>query len=75
MKLNDLENYAKPLAVKRFESEVEKTYSQELAAKEISELRQSQVERTRRQIENCKLKAPCDGRLVIAQHPPRRRRC
>ena len=50
---------------------MEQIRSQEQAAKEIWELRQSQVERTRRQIENCKLKAPCDGRLVLAQHPPR----
>ena len=57
-KLNSLEKYSKPLAVKRLTSEIDKAHSQEQAAKEISELRQSQVERTRRQIENCKLKAP-----------------
>jgi hypothetical protein len=71
MKLNDLEQYAKPLAVKRLASEVDRARSQEQAAKEIWELRQGQVERTRRQIESCRLKAPSDGRLVIAQRPPR----
>jgi HlyD family secretion protein len=65
-KLNSLENYSKPMAVKRALSEVEKTRSHELAAKEIWDLRQGQVERTRRNIENCRLKAPCDGRLVYA---------
>lgn len=72
MRLNDLENYARPLAVKRLFSEIDKARSHEKTVKEIWELRQSQVEGTRRQIENCKLKAPCDGRLVLAQRPPRR---
>ena len=70
-KLNSLENYDKPIAVKRLSSEIEKARAQEQAAKEIWELRQSQVERTRRQIENCKLKAPCDGRLMLTGRPPR----
>jgi HlyD family secretion protein len=71
MKLDSLEKFDKPVAVKRFESEVEKTRLHELAAKEIWELRQSQVEKTRRQIANCQMKAPTDGRLVIATRPPR----
>jgi hypothetical protein len=70
MKLNNLEEYAKPMAVKRLSGEVEKARAQEQAAKEISKLRQSQVERTRRQIESCKLKAPCDGRMVLTLRPP-----
>ena len=72
-KLNSLEKYDKPIAVKRLQGEVEKALSQEKAAKEIWELRQSQVERTGRQIENCKLKAPCDGRLILTGGPPRPR--
>jgi HlyD family secretion protein len=70
-KLNNLEHYDKPIAVKRLSSEVEKTRSQEQAAMEISELRQGQVERTHRQIDNCRIKAPNDGRLAIATRPAR----
>jgi HlyD family secretion protein len=70
-KLDSLEKYGKPIAVKRLSSEVEKTRSQEQAAMEIWELRRGQVERTHRQIDNCRIKAPNDGRLAIATQPPR----
>jgi HlyD family secretion protein len=70
-KLDNLEKFEKPMAVKRLSSEIDKARSQEKAAKEIWELRQSQVERTGRQIESCKLKAPIDGRLVLTPRPPR----
>jgi multidrug resistance efflux pump len=70
-KLNDLESFGKPMAVKRLSGEVEKTRTQEHAAMEIRELRQSQVERIRRQVANCQIKAPTDGRLVLSPHSPR----
>jgi multidrug resistance efflux pump len=69
-KLNNLENFAKPMAVKRLSGDVEKARAQEQAAKEIWELRRVQVKGTHRQIESCKIKAPCDGRMVLTLRPP-----
>ncbi len=38
----------------------------ELAAKDILELRQSREQKTRRQIEACRITAPCDGQVCHA---------
>ena len=68
-KLNVLENITKPNRIKRLISEVERSRSQELAAKEILELRRAQAERTRQQVAHCRITAPCDGRVVYVTLP------
>jgi hypothetical protein len=70
-KLNKLENFTRPNVVKRLVGEVERARALELAAKDILELRQSRKQRTRRQIEACRITAPCDGRVLHATRPPR----
>jgi HlyD family secretion protein len=59
-----LENLTKPNTLKRLISDIERSRSQELAAKEILELRRAQAERTQKQIEHCRITAPCDGKVV-----------
>jgi multidrug resistance efflux pump len=68
-----LENFTKPNTLKRLISEVEKARSQEVSAQEILELERARVETTRRQIENCRLLAPSDGRVVLGTTPARAR--
>jgi len=63
-KLNVLQNLTKPNTVKRLIHEVERSRSQELAGNEILELRRIQAERTRQQIEHCRITAPRAGRVV-----------
>jgi biotin carboxyl carrier protein len=66
MKLNTLENVARPNTVKRLVGEVERIRALELAAKDILELRQAREQKTRRQIDACRITAPCDGRVFHA---------
>lgn len=68
-KLNTLQNITKPNTVKRLISEVERSRSQELAANEILELRRTQADRTRQQVNHCRITAPCDGRVVNVAPP------
>ena len=65
-KLHILESVTKPNTIKRLIGEVERCRSGELAAKDILELRRAQAERTRQQLEHCRIMAPCDGRVVSA---------
>jgi len=71
MKLNNLEDVTRPNMVKRLVGEVERTRALELAAKDILELRQSREQKTRRHIEACRIRAPCDGRVFHAMRMPR----
>jgi HlyD family secretion protein len=68
-RLSVLENFTKSNTIKRLISEVEKARSQELAAQDILELEGARAEKTRRQIENCRITAPCDG-LVVRRSTP-----
>jgi HlyD family secretion protein len=70
-KLNLLENYAKAKTIKQLRTVVEKALTDELLNKEIWELRRTREEKTRRQIENCRIVAACDGRVVVSLRPPR----
>jgi multidrug resistance efflux pump len=70
-KLSVLQNFTKPNTVKRLIGEVEKARSHELAVKDIFELRQKRADKTRRQIENCRITAPRDGQVVHAHGPAR----
>jgi hypothetical protein len=70
-KLNKLESFTRPNTVKRLVDEVERTRALELAAKDILELRQSRVQRTRRRIEACKITAACDGQVFRAMRRSR----
>ena len=63
-KLQILESVTRPNTTTRLSSEVERSHAQEVAAKEILELRRAQAERTRQQLEHCRITAPCDGRVV-----------
>ena len=65
-KMNHLEKFARPNTVKRLFGEVETTRGLEVAAKDILELRQAREQKTRRQIEACRIAAPWDGRVFHA---------
>jgi HlyD family secretion protein len=68
-KLSSLENYTRPNAIKRLRSEIVKALSREQTAKEVGNLERARAEKTRLQIENCRITAPCDGRLALASPP------
>ncbi len=68
-KLHTLENSTRPNTILNLRGEVEGSRSREQAAKEILELRRDQAQRARKQIEHCRIIAPCDGRVVSIKPP------
>jgi HlyD family secretion protein len=68
-RLNSLENFTKPNTIKRLRAEIVVALSREEAAKEIADLQRARAEKTRLQIENCRLTAPADGRLLYVLPP------
>jgi multidrug resistance efflux pump len=63
MKRDTLEKYTKEKMVKKLQSAVEKARSDELAKQAAYGLARSAQERSQKQIENCRLLAPINGRL------------
>ena len=68
-KLQVLLNTTRPNTILRLRGELERNRSQAMTAKEILELRRSMADRTRQQIERCRITAPCDGRVVYMTTP------
>ena len=68
-RLNSLENLTRPNTIKRLRAEVVKALSREQTAKEVGDLERARAEKTRHQIENCRVAAPCDGRLALVPAP------
>jgi HlyD family secretion protein len=66
-----LEQFTYDKTIKEYESEVEKSRSDELAKRQTWELEKDKEAKLIKQIENCKLPAPGDGLVVYANDPSR----
>jgi HlyD family secretion protein len=67
--LNLYENFSKARDIKQLKAAAVKAAADEAVSQAVLELARVREQRTRRQIEECRLRAPCDGRVVPMMRP------
>ncbi len=70
-KLQRLKTYTGPKVIKAMDSRVDQTRFDERARGRVLQLEQATLERLQKQLEVCRIVAPCDGRIVHVRQESR----